>query len=492
LGIIKKLASQTAVYGVSTIAGRLLNYLLVPLYTRIFQPAEYGTITELYAYAGFFTVIFTYGMETAFFRFSQKYPRSEKVYTTAFISILITTVVLSGSLAVFAPLWSRLLHYESNSEYIVWFALILGLDALTAIPFASLRQQNKPVAFATLKITNILANVGFNIFFLLICPKLAATHSLIQSIYKPDMGVGYVFIANLLASALTFLLLLPQVLKKHFSFSFSLWAQMLRYAMPLLVVGLAGITDEMLGRALLKWLLPYDAEENLRQLGIYGANYKLAVLIALFTQAYRFAAEPLFFAESSKQNSKESYARMMKFYMLVQCVFFLVITLYIELFKRFIGSDYHEGLHVVPVLLLANIALGVYYNLSIWYKITDNTHLGAFISVSGAALTIVLNVLLIPILGYYGSAWATLICYTSISVASWWLSKKYFPLDYDWYHLLLYLVVAIILYFIAFNVRKFFGLPVYFSLAFNTLLLILYLWWLWNAEWKGNLNFKAK
>jgi O-antigen/teichoic acid export membrane protein len=488
LSIIKKLVSQTAIYGISTIVGRLLNYLLVPLYTRIFLPAEYGVVTELYAYAGFFTVLFTYGMETAFFRFSEKQKNSEKVYATAFLSVLFTTIILSGILAVFTPAWSALLRYESNPEYITWFALILGLDALTAIPFANLRQHNKALAFASLKLVNIGVNIGLNIFFLIVCPKLADSNSFIQSIYNHEIGVGYVFISNLAASAVTLLLLLPNILKKHFSFDIQLWKEMIIYALPLLVVGFAGITDEMLGRALLKWLLPNDEAENLRLLGIYGANYKLAVLIALFTQAYRFAAEPLFFSESSKENSKTLYAQMMKFFVLVQCVFFLVITLYMDLFKHFIGEKYLEGLHVVPILLLANIALGVYYNLSIWYKLTDKTYLGAYISVFGAALTVVLNIMLIPLFGYFGSACATLACYVSMVVVSLWLGQKHFPIDYGWRKLLLYFSGAIIIYFLSVSAREYFGYTAPYALAFNTLFFGLFLLWLWNGELKGSIK----
>jgi len=484
LSLLKKLVSQTAIYGISTIVGRLLNYLLVPLYTRIFIPAEYGVVTELYAYAGFFTVLFTYGMETAFFRFSEKHKNSETVYATAFLSVLFTTIFLTGILALFTPTLSALLQYEANPEYITWFALILGLDALTAIPFANLRQQNKAFAFASLKLVNIGVNIGLNVFFLILCPNLVADNSFIQSIYNPEIGVGYVFISNLAASAVTLLLLLPNILKKHFAFDFSLWKEMILYALPLLVVGFAGITDEMLGRALLKWLLPYDEAENLRLLGIYGANYKLAVLIALFTQAYRFAAEPLFFSESSKENSKTLYAQMMKFFVLVQCVFYLAITLYMDLFKHFIGSQYLEGLHVVPILLLANIALGVYYNLSIWYKLTDKTYLGAYISVFGAALTVVLNIMLIPLFGYFGSACATLTCYVSMVIISLWLGQKYFPVDYGWRKLLLYFSGAIIIYFISVSAREYFQWTTPYALAFNTLFFGLFLLWLWNGEVK--------
>lgn len=443
MSLLKKLASQTAVYGLSTIVGRLLNYLLVPLYTRVFIPAEYGVVTEMYAYVGFFAVLFTYGMETAFFRFSEKNMEKNKVYSTAFISVLISTLLLCAILMVFTPAWSALLQYENHPEYITWFALILGLDALTAIPFANLRQQNKAFAFASIKLLNIAINIGINIFFLVLCPKWLNDYEFVRMVYNPAIGVGYVFIANLVASGITLLLLLPNMLNKKWVFDFLLWKQMIVYALPLLVVGFAGITDELLGRVLLKWLLPYDEAENLRLLGIYGANYKLAVLIALFTQAYRFAAEPLFFSQSNKDNAKQLYADMMRYFVIVQCALFLMIMLFIDYFKLFIGTAYLEGLSVVPILLLANIALGIYYNLSIWYKLTDKTMLGAYVSIFGAIVTIVLNIILIPIWGYFGSACATLSCYVLMVLLSWWLGQKHFPVNYEWKKLLSYMTIAI-------------------------------------------------
>lgn len=482
MNTIRTLASQTAIYGVSTIVGRLLNYLLVPLYTRVFQPAEYGVVTELYAYAAFLAVVYTYGMETAFFRFSEKEKNPEKVFSTSWGSLFISSLLISGALILSADYWSRILEYESHPEYIVWFVCIIALDTLATIPFARLRQQQKAIQFAGLKLLNIAINIGLNIFFLVVCPRLNNHWEVIGVIYDDQIGVGYVFISNLVASTVTLLVLLPIVFRHRFIFDISLWKQMIGYALPLLVVGFAGMTDEMLGRAILKWLLPYGYEENLRQLGIYGANYKLAVLIALFTQAYRFAAEPLFFSRASHSGAPQLYARMMKFYVLVQGIFFLVIVLYLDVFQYFIGRQYREGLHVVPVLLLAQIALGIYYNLSVWYKLTDLTRLGALIAVGGALLTLVLNIILIPWQGYAGSAWATLICYATLAFVSWHLGQRYLPIDYRWYQLLLYLLIAVLIYVVSTSVRAYFSLSVPHSLMLNTLFLMLYVIWLWRAE----------
>ncbi len=482
MSLIKKLAGQTAIYGLSTIVGRLLNYLLVPIYTRVFIPEEFGKVTELYAYAGFFTVLFTYGMETAFFRFSEKNNHRPQVFSTAFLSILFSTIVLAGALVLFAPGWADILRYESNPEYIIWFALILGMDALTAIPFAALRQENKATLFALLKLINIGINIGLNVFFLILCPKFSQQFVWMESIYNPAIGIGYIFISNLAASGITLLLLLPVILKKLFAFDTALWKQMMKYALPLLVVGFAGIINEMLDRILLKWMLPFDYDENMRLLGIYGANYKLSILIALFTQAYRYAAEPLFFSQASSHDSPQLFARMMRYFALVQGIFFLVIMLYLDFFKNFIGAAYHEGLAVVPVLLMANIVLGIYYNVSVWYKLTDKTMSGAYISVFGAAITIVLNLLLIPVFGYMGSAWATLLCYIAMLLVSWHLGQKHYPIAYEWRKIIAYLSAAVLLYFFASLTESTFALDSPLMFFVRTLLLLMYFLWLWKME----------
>ena len=457
MSLIKKLAKQTAIYGLSTIVGRALNYLLVPLYTRVFLPAEYGVVTELYAFVGFFTVLFTYGMETAFFRYAEKSEKPNEVFGTSFLSVLFTTIIFSGVIIFSSTPIAAYFNNEAHSEYILWFALVLGLDALTAIPFAQLRRENKAINFALVKLTNIGINIGLNLFFLVLCPILVANgNTWVNTIYSAEIGVGYVFIANLAASGITLLLLFPQIIKEKLQFNFLLWKQMVGYALPLLVVGFAGIINEMLDRILLRKLLPYSEIENLRLLGIYGANYKLSILISLFTQAYRYAAEPVFFAQANKENAKQLYADMMLYFVLAQGVFFLGIMLHLDYLKYFIGEAYWEGLSIVSILLLANIALGVYYNLSVWYKLTDKTNLGAYIALFGAAITIAFNILFIPTLGYMGSAWATLICYVSMVFISWYYGEKFYPVKYPWKKMGFWLAIAIGLFSIS-NAVSFFN-----------------------------------
>ncbi len=437
MSIIKKLAGQTAVYGLSSIVGRLLNYLLVPLYTYRFLPSQYGVVTELYAYAGFLIVLFTYGMETAFFRFNDRTKKEEDVYGTAMSSILLTTIVFSGLIVFFAQPIAHLIHYELHVRYIIFFALIIGFDAITALPFARLRADNRPMRFATVKILNICINAGLNLFFILLCPyilsnpALSALHGFINSIYHPEIGVAYIFISNLVSSIVTALVLLPEISKSKWGIDRVLLKKMLRYALPLILVGLAGIINETLDRAMLKFMLPYSIEKNTALLGIYGANYKLAILLTLFIQAFRYAAEPFFFQQANKKNARILYAKVLNYFMLVGMSIFLFIMLYIDILKYFIGPKYHEGLKVVPILLGANLMLGIYYNLSVWYKLTDKTHLGAYIAGGGALITIVLNYIWIPQIGYMGSAWATLICYASMAIASFWVGKRYYPVPYN-------------------------------------------------------------
>ncbi|OWY20203.1 polysaccharide biosynthesis protein [Sphingobacteriales bacterium UPWRP_1] len=429
--IIAKLAGQTAVYGLSSIIGRLLNYLLTPLLTRVFNQADYGIITELYSYSGFFMVLFVYGMETAFFRYIKQVQQAERVYSTVMWSLLASTLLFTGLLTFFAPQIAALIQYPNHPEYIVWFAFILGLDALSAVPFARLRYEEKAWRFAAIRLFNIGVNIGLVLFFLLLCPVWEHRFAFIGWWYRPEIGIGYVFIANLIASICTLLLLLPELLKTQLHFDTALWKQMMRYALPLVVVGFAGIINEMLDRVILKYLLPYDMATNQVMLGIYGACYKLSILMSLFTQSFRFAAEPMFFSHAGNQNAPKLYADSMKYFVVAGMVIFMGVMFFLDFFRHFIGEPFREGLAVVPFLLLANLFLGMYYNLSIWYKLTNKTQLGAYISVGGAFITILLNLLLVPLWGYMGAAWATLACYGAMTLASYLAGQHYYAVPYQ-------------------------------------------------------------
>ena len=444
--LIKKLAGQTAIYGLSSIVGRLLNYLLVPIYTRVFLPPEFGVVTELYGYVGFLTVLLTYGMETAFFRYVKEANKPKEVFSTAFLSLLFSTLAFAMVALLFRQSIAELIRYPNHSEYVLWFALILSFDALSALPFARLRYEERPIKFAVIKLLNIALNIGVVLFFIVFCPKYAAQYDFLNKIYHSQIGVGYIFIGNLAASAVTFALLLPDVLRAKLTFVKSLWRQMIIYALPLVVAGFAGIINEMLDRVMLKYLLPHDLETNMAQLGIYGACYKLSILMTLFIQAFRYAAEPFFFSRSVHSDARKTYAEVMNYFAWVCGFIFVGITLFLDVVKHFIGVNYHEGLSVVPILLLANLMLGVYYNLSIWYKLTNKTSYGALIGVLGALVTIVLNFWLIPRIGYMGSAWATLACYTFMVALSYFFGKKHYAIPYELGKLAILLLVALAIY----------------------------------------------
>ena len=452
---LKNLLGQTAIYGLSSIVGRLLNYLLVPLYTRYFTTSEYGDVTLLYAYVAFLLIVLTYGMETAFFRFSQRHPNKSTVYSTSLISLLISSVVFVVLMFFNAQSIADILSFSSNPEYVQYFALILGLDALSAISFAKLREQNRAVRFASIRLFNIFVNIGLNLFFIVYCPLVLSNNlqgtEFIQSIYSEDIGIGYIFIANLVASVLTLLLFVPEMIKSTWRFDTVLWRKMMIYALPLMLAGLAGITNETIDRILLKYLLPADISAS--EIGLYSAFYKLSIIMTLFVQTFRFAAEPFFFAQEKEQNAKEVYALVMKYFTIVTALIFLTVTIYYDIVKQFIGSDFHDdrGAIIVPILLLANLFLGLYYNLSVWYKLTEKTLFGAYMSLFGAGVTIVLNLLLIPKLGFVGSAWATLCCYLLMVLCSYFLGRKYYPIPYPLKRMGLYFVLMFALYFLSIN-----------------------------------------
>ncbi len=442
---LKKLASQTAVYGLSSIVGRLLNYLLTPLYTYAFLPAEYGVVVELYTYVSFLVVILTYGMETSFFRFNQQYNKDKKVYDTALTSLLISTLIFILLGIGLSNYISGFLNYSSHPEYIKWFVYIVAIDAITAIPFALLRSQNRAKRFAFIRLMNIALNIVLNLFFIGFCPKYFGNNSNI--IYNPSIGVGYIFISNLAASILTVILLLPEIKQATFKIDKEVWNKMLAYALPLLIAGLAGMINETMDRVLLKFLLPQDGTV-MSKIGIYGACYKISIILTIFIQTFRYAAEPFFFSQEKNKNSKELYAKVLYYFVIICSFIFLVTMSYIDLVKYFVGEAFREGINIVPILLLANLCLGVFVNLSIWYKLSGQTKYGAYLTIIGAVITLLANIILIPLFGYTGAAWATLICYSSIMVISYLIGQSKFYIPYNLAGMFNYLLLAIVLFFI--------------------------------------------
>lgn len=455
---LKRLAGQTAVYGLSTILGRMLNYVLVPFYTYIFNvPAVYGLNNEFYAYISFLNIVFTYGMETTLFNFSSTEANKEKVYATVLRSVLISTILLALPLFIFSQSLADSMHYPQHVKFIWWSVGIIVADALAAIPFARLREQGRPGRFAKLKLINIGIYLFLNFFFIGFCrwASIENPGSFWGNLYDPEIGIGYAFLANLVANVVILLVLLPEYRYLKTGFDMDLWKRMLRYAAPLLVVGLAGMMNETLDRILLKYLLPED--EGLTAVGIYGACYKISILLALFRQAFTYASEPFFFAQRNTENAKELYAKVMTIFAIFCAFIFLATTVNLSWIQYFVGEKYREGMDVVPILLVANLFLGIYFNLSIWYKLTGRTRSGMWITLIGAIITLSLNFIWIPSHGYFGgymgSAWATLICYATMMVISYSAGQKYYPVAYDLKRILGYIGLAIVLHLLASRVQ---------------------------------------
>ena len=439
--------------------GRLLNYLLVPLYTRVFTPDQYGVVTEMYAYVAFLVVILTYGMETALFRFSSESNNKKIIFSTALITLFCTTISFVFLAFVFSIPVANWLGYPNHTEYVIWFAIIVGMDAMIAIPMAKLREMNKAKLFTSINLINIFVNIGLNLFFLVYCNSQYQQYGkdsnwLVNTFYNPEVGVGYVFISNLIASAVKAGLLIPSMLHTPLKYDTVLFKKMILYALPLLLVGLAGIINETLDRILIKRLLidQLGEKNTMAQLGIYGACYKISIIISIFIQAFRYAAEPFFFSMHKKENAKKVYSEVMNYFVITCSAIFLGIMVYIDYVMLFVGKDFRQGVKVVPILLMANLCLGIYFNLSIWYKLTGKTRYGAYIAITGAVITIVLNFICIPKFSYFGSACTTLICYFTMAAISYLYSQKYYPVNY--------------------NLKKLFGYPLLVLFLYNLSILI--------------------
>lgn len=441
MSTIKKLAGQTAVYGVSSILGRLLNYLLVPLHTHFFLPKEYGEVGILYGYVSFLIVFLLFGMETTFFRFVNKAKDKEKTFNQAFSIVLIVNTIFILLVLFFAQNIANFINFPNHKDYVIWFAFILVFDAISSIFLAKLRYQEEAKKFAIIQLTSIGVNIVFNLVFL---------YFFLES--NKEFGIGFIFIANLLASITKPIMLYKEVLSFRFVWDKVVAKSMFLFALPLVIGGFAGIINETLDRVLLDRILTKtnDVDYARTQVGIYNANYKLSIFITLFIQAFRYAAEPFFFAQEKNKDKKRIYAQVMTYFLIVVSVMFLVISLNLDIFKLFINEKYHEGLSVVPILLLANVFLGIYYNQSIWYKLSNQTKFGAYIAVFGAILTIALNYILIPVLGYMGSAWTTLAVYFSMTFLSYYLGQIHYPIKYNLRKVFLYLSSSIILFFIGY------------------------------------------
>jgi O-antigen/teichoic acid export membrane protein len=445
---IKRLAGETAIYGLGTIIPRLLNYFLVPFYTRVFDQDAYGQITELYAWVGIIMVFLTYGMETAFFRFAELEKDPKKVFNTATSALLITSASFIALISLFLSNVSAAIQYQGHQEYILLLGIVVAIDAFTSLPFAYLRYNNKARRFSLIKVLSVVLNVVLNIFFIVILPKLSISSFQGIKAFEGDNRIVFVFLANLFSSGFSLLLLLPEIRVFRIKIDRILLKKMLSYGLPILIIGIGVMVNEVADKILLKYFL-VDKATALAQIGIYGANYKLAILMMLFIQMFRYAFEPFFFRESGKTDAKEIYSKVMTYFVIFTWMIFLGVMLYIDIFKYFIGPTFWEGLIIVPIVLVAKLFLGIFYNLSVWYKLTNKTLYGAVIALTGAFITIALNVYLIPKIGYVGSAWANFICYLSMMLISFFWGRKIYKVDYNLLKIVLYSGLAIGLYFLS-------------------------------------------
>lgn len=468
---MRTLAKETAIYGLSSIIGRFLNWLLVPLYTFVLQQqSDYGIVTNLYAWTALLLVILMYGMETGFFRFANKEEcKAGAVYTTVLTSVGFTSLLFAVLCVVLRQPIANVLNYPTHSDFIAMLGVVVSMDAFGSIPFAYLRYKKRPMKFAVLKLLMIFINIAFNIFFLVICPKVQDS-ALVSWFYRPDYGVGYVFVANLISTLSVTLMLLPDILAEKYAFSFSLLKQILRYSLPLLILGIAGVMNQTLDKILFPFLYPGDASS---ELGIYGACFKIAMVMMMFTQAFRYAYEPYIFSKHKDKNSVEAYADAMKYFIIFSLLILLGMIVYLDLLKLIIAPSYWVGLKVVPIVLWAYVFQGIFFNLSLWYKLTDKTRFGAYFSIIGCFITLIINVAFVPRFSYMASACASLVCYFVIMLLSYFIGKKYLYVPYDLRCIGFYILLTTVILAVYYAVRFISGNAVV-SMAVGTLLLILY------------------
>ncbi len=441
---LKKLFQQTAIYGLATVLPRMLSFILVPLYTGVMATELYGEVNIIFAWFAIFNVFLAYGMETAFFRFFNKAEDENVVISTSLISILATTAVFAVLALLFQQSLADMLGMEAR--YMWYVVVILSLDALVIIPFAWLRATEKPMRYAVIKIGNVAINLGLNIFFLLFLPEIVkeSPDGFLGWMYRPGFEISYILISNLMASGITLVLMLPLYLKGKYVFDSDLWARMMRYAWPVLIAGIAFTINEVFDRIMLENLLPDDIAES--EIGKYSACYKLGLFMTLFATAFRMGIEPFFFSHAGTENPQKAYAQITNYFVVLGSIILLAVVVYADVLKVIIVRDeaYWEAMDIVPLIVLASFFLGIYHNLSVWYKVTDKTRYGAFISIIGAIMTIGINYFFIPSIGYMASAIATLLAYGTMMVLSYYLGRSRYPIPYNFRKILFYLGLSIL------------------------------------------------
>jgi O-antigen/teichoic acid export membrane protein len=488
LSSVKKLAGQTLWYGLPTIASRFLGYLMNMALPFIFaKPSITADLTQVYAIIPFLNILFTYGVETAYFRYSNEKDKTT-LYNTLTLSILFTSVLFTASLYFLQPYIAQAAGLTDHLEYITWMISILFFDTLATLPFARLRQENRPKKYAFIRVAGIVVNIFIVFMFLGFIPAYLKTHpdSFISNFYNGNIGIGYYLIGNLCGSIFTFLLLWKEWKGLHFRFDGKLWKEVMKYSYPLIIVGLGGMINDMLSRLVYQHVVDLPQEEAKHELGIFANIYRIAVLITIMIQAFRMAAEPFFFNRSKEEDAHRTYARIMKFFVIACCFMFLFIGLYLDVLKWIItlkSKAWGEGMNVVLLLAMGNILLGIYYNLSIWYKLTNRNLYGAAITIVGALITIGLNILLIPKFHYWGAAIATFSCYLFMMIVSYMLGQKYYPVPYAKKKMIAYLVLVTIIVLVHRTLTYFYP-PLWFSIMSGTVFLAGFTYFISRTEKK--------
>ena len=477
---IKKLAGQTLWYGLPTIASRFLGYLMnmaLPFFIAL--PEKTADLVQVYTLIPFLNVLYAYGMETAYFRFSQTHDKS-KLYSTLSISLFLSTIFFSVILFWQKSNIANVVDLNNHPNYLLWMIAIIAIDNLNTLPFAKLRQENRPKRYAFARIAGIVINLSTVIFFLGFMPAFASSHPnhFLTSWYDPNLGIGYYLIGNVLGSVFTLMVLSKELGQIKFQFSFSLWKEVMRYSAPLIIVGLGGMVNDVLSRLIYRHVVDLPAVEADHELGIFANVFRLALLITIMIQAFRMAAEPFFFNQSKQEDAPKTYARVMKFFVIACCFMFLFIGLFLDVFKwvftTLANPRWAEGLEVVPLLALGNIFLGIYYNLSVWYKLTNKNSYGAVITIVGAAITIVLNIALIPKLHYAGAALATFCCYLFMMISSYMLGQKHYPIPYAVKKLTAYIVLVVLIYLAHIGLNWIVKDQLWFSVSTGLVMLVLF------------------
>jgi O-antigen/teichoic acid export membrane protein len=478
---MKILAKETAIYGVSSIVGKFLNWMLVPLYTYVLQQqSDYGIVTNLYAWTALLLVILTYGMETGFFRFANKSGENpQTVYSTSLLTIFSTSALFAIACVIWQTPIAQALGYPEHSEFIAMLGIVVAMDAFSSIPFAYLRYKKHPIQFAVLKLLFVFLNIALNLFFLVLCPKIQ-DWGIIASWYNPNYGVGYVFVANIIATSIQTLCLLPAILEGfknntaeiHKRFDGQLLKQMLRYSLPLLVLGICGIMNQTLDRILFPFF--YNGADAQAQLGIYGACFKVAMVMMMFTQAFRYAYEPFVFAKHKDRESVAAYADAMKYYIIFSYMILLGMIFYLDLLKFIIAPSYWEGLKIVPIVLWTYIFQGIYFNLSFWYKLTDKTQWGAYFSIIGVVITFALQAIFVPRIGYIASAASSTICFLVLMLLSYFVGRKHLEIPYDLRRIGIYTLIVIVILAGYYTLAQFLPLNEWTKMGIGTILLIIY------------------